>query len=312
MKIHQVSGKWRFGVLLSLITAVLWGILPVVLKVLLEKIDAFTIVWFRFLGAAFFLTVFIVRRYGLAPLLKFRGATAVLTAVTVVGLGGNYLTYALGVKYTTPGVAVVLIQIAPMFLLLGGLVVFRESFRPLQWGGVALLIFGLVLFFHDRVGEMLSGINDLTIGMLIIILSALVWTAYALAQKQLLRYFPSEIIMARLYLGGMILFFPLAHPARVLALDPARLGLLAFCALNTIVAYGCFSEALEHLEASRVSMVIAITPLVTLGTASAGSLLLPGFVSPEKLSTASVLGAFLVVAGSMLGSLMKNRALPPD
>ena len=42
--------------------------------------------------------------------------------------------------------------------------------------------------------------------------------------------------MTRIYLGGALLFLPLAHPGRILDLDPVRLGLLAFCALNTVFA----------------------------------------------------------------------------
>jgi len=279
------------------------------IKVLLEGMDAFTIVWFRFLGAAVILSAFVGRRYGLAPIVRFRGISLVLTLVTIIGLGGNYLTYALGIGYTSPGIAVVMIQIAPMFLLLGGLVIFREQFNPIQWSGLGLLVLGLILFFNRRIGEILSGINNLSIGVAIIAVSALVWAAYALAQKQLLRYFPSEIIMVRIYIGGTILFLPLAHPEQVLGLDPVRLGLLGFCVINTLVAYGCFSEALEHLEASRVSLVVAVTPLVTLCAAAGGVALFPRFLKPEGLNTLSILGAGLVVSGSILGSLKRTPAL---
>jgi len=307
--LHQVSGKRRYGTALALTTAIFWGILPVVLKVLLEKIDAFTIVWFRFFGAAIVLSFFVIRKYGPAVLFRFRGIVIVLTIITIAGLGGNYVTYALGVKYMSPGMAVVMIQVAPMMLLLGGLFIFRERFRPVQWIGLVLLLGGLVLFFHRRIGEIFSGINNLSIGAAIIIISALLWTAYALAQKQLLRYFPSEVVMTRIYLGGMILFLPLSHPGRILELDPVRLGLLAFCAINTVIAYGCFSEALDHLEASRVSLVVAVTPLVTLAAAAAAASLFPGYLAPENLDFLSIAGAGLVVAGSMLGSFSRRPFL---
>jgi len=307
MRIHQVSGKWRLGVALAFTTAVFWGILPVVLGILLERMDAFTIVWYRMAGAGLLLFLFIVRKYGAAPVFKVRGIGIILTLATIIGLGGNYVTYALGVKYMSPGMAVVMIQIAPMLLLLGGIFIFRERFSPFQWIGVGLLIFGLVLFFNRRMIEMLSGVNNLSIGASIIILSALLWAAYALSQKQLLRYFPSEIIMVRVYLGGILILLPLARIGQLTDLDPVRLGLLAFCVINTLVAYGCFSEALEHLEASRVSLVVAVTPLVTLGASAAGGSLFPEYVTPESLNSLSIVGACLVVAGSMLGSIRNRR-----
>ncbi len=43
--------NWKLGFGLSLITAVLWGILPIALKVALTELDAWTITWYRFAGA---------------------------------------------------------------------------------------------------------------------------------------------------------------------------------------------------------------------------------------------------------------------
>jgi len=308
-RLHQVSGKRRYGAGLAFTSIIFWGVLPIVFKVLVEKIDVFTIVWFRFLGAAIIISFFIVRKYGSAPLFKVRGVVLVLTIITILGLGGNYVTYALGVKYISPGMAVVMIQVSPMLLLLGGIVVFRERFSSIQWIGLVILIGGLILFFHNRIVDIFSGANNLSVGLIVIIISALFWAAYAMAQKQLLRYFPSEIVMARIYIGGMLLFLPLAHPGRILNLDPVRIGLLAFSSINTVIAYGCFSEALEHLEVSRVGLIVAITPLVTLGAVAILAVLFPEYLAPENLDCLSIIGAILVVAGSMLGSFSPSPSL---
>ena len=308
-RLHQVSGKRRYGAGLAFTSIIFWGVLPIVFKVLVEKIDVFTIVWFRFLGAAIIISFFIVRKYGVAPLFKIRGAIAVLTIITILGLGGNYVTYALGVKYMSPGLAVVMIQISPILLMLGGIILFRERFSPIQWIGLAILICGLLFFFHGRIEKILSGINNLSLGLIIIIISALFWASYAMAQKQLLRYFPSEIVMARVYIGGMLLFLPLAHPGRILDLDPVRIGLLVFSSVNTVIAYGCFSEALEHLEVSRIGLIVAITPLITLGAVAILAGLFPQYLAPENLDNLSIIGACLVVAGSMLGSFSPSPAL---
>ena len=36
---HVSSGRWQFGLFLSLVTAVLWGILPIKLKEVLKVMD---------------------------------------------------------------------------------------------------------------------------------------------------------------------------------------------------------------------------------------------------------------------------------
>ena len=43
-------------------------------------------------------------------------------------------------------------------------------------------------------------------------------------------------------------------------------ALLAFCGVNTLIAYGSFAEAMAHIEASKVSAILALTPLITVTT----------------------------------------------
>ena len=79
--------------------------------------------------------------------------------------------------------------------------------------------------------------------------------------------------------------------------------MLAFCCLNTLIAYGAFAEALEHLEVSRVSAVLALAPVFTIGSLWIASRFAPGLLEPEGLTIASVAGALLVVGGSALCAL---------
>jgi drug/metabolite transporter (DMT)-like permease len=84
-------------------------------------------------------------------------------------------------------------------------------------------------------------------------------------------------------------------------------GLLIFCGLNTLIAYGTFSESLNHIEASRVSTVLATIPLMTLGMMKGVEEFAPGFLDPEPLNSVAVIGAVLVVVGSMLSSLSRAQ-----
>jgi drug/metabolite transporter (DMT)-like permease len=83
--------------------------------------------------------------------------------------------------------------------------------------------------------------------------------------------------------------------------------MLLFCGLNTLIAYGAFAEALEHWEASRVSAVLALAPLVTLVSVWAVSWITPTLIAPEHLTVIAVVGAILVVMGSVAISMGKNR-----
>jgi drug/metabolite transporter (DMT)-like permease len=291
---------------LSLFTALMWGVAPIALKVMLEAMDAYTISWYRFLISAALLLVFVLYRHGRPTLSGLRGMAAWLLAVAVIGLCGNYVLFMLGLDHLTPSTASVVVQTSPMFLLAGGVVVFKERFSRRQFLGLAMLIIGLMLFFDQRLHELFAGLGQYTIGIVLITGAALSWSIYALAQKQLLNTLPSDTIMLLIYIGCALAFLPLSHPAQVRGLDAARTGLLVFCGLNTILAYGAFAEALDHLEASRVGAIIATSPLITIAAMKMVDTIFPGFLAPERLNAWSLVGAALVVAGSMVSSMSRK------
>jgi drug/metabolite transporter (DMT)-like permease len=306
VKIHQTSGRWRLGLGLTLLTVFLWGMLPIALKITLEQMNAVTITWYRFLVSAILLGTWGGLRRTLPDLRGRPRHVYVLLALVTLGLGSNYLFYLLGLSRISAGSAQVVIQLAPALSMLGAIFFFRERFGPVQWIGFLLLFCGLALFFHHRFQEILFGPGNESAGVLLVVAAAGTWAVYALAQKQLLLSMPSSAVLLVVYLGSVILLFPGAAPGSLTNLDPLHLGLLLFCALNTLVAYGAFSEALEHWEATRVSAVLSLTPLATLAMAWAGSALWPGRVAGEGVSTPSLVGAFVVVAGSAAVALGKR------
>jgi drug/metabolite transporter (DMT)-like permease len=307
---HSTSGRWRLGLALALTTAVFWGLLPIALEVALAGMDAWTITWYRFATAAVALGIFLAWR-GRVPLrapLTRRGW--VLYAVALLCLVANYVSYLLSLELTSPTVAQVLIQLAPMFLLFGGVIVFRERFAPLQWAGFVVLVAGLLVFFHDRYAEVFALQTRLGLGVAVMLFSALVWSVYAMAQKQLLTQLASGQVLFLLYAGAVPLLLPPAQLAQILELNGLQLSMLAFCCANTVIAYGCFAEALEHWEVSRVSAVVTLAPIVTVLGMQGAAWLWPAGVPAESLSGWNLLGASMVVAGSMTTALAAQPRRP--
>jgi len=282
-----------------------WGVLPVALSGILARLDAVTITGFRFALSA----VVLGGALGLGrsrPRLGVLGPRSWgLLFVATLFLAANYLAYILGLEHTSPADAQVLIQAAPLLLALSGVVVFGEPFSRLQWFGFAVLVAGIAIFSADRLATVLSlaGSERHLFGNAMIAVAAVTWAVYGVAQKQLLRVLPSQHIMLCIYLGCAVLFLPASTPSSLRALDTAGWGLLLFCGLNTIVAYGSFSEALQHWEASRVSAVLALVPLATLGFQRLTLVFFPGFDPGPPLDALALFGACTVVAGSLLTSL---------
>ncbi len=291
---------------LTLLTVFLWGMLPIALKITLEQMNAFTITWYRFLASGILLGAWLGFRGKLPGLGGRPWKVYLLLALVTLGLGSNYLFYLMGLDRISAGSAQVVIQLAPALAMLGALVFFRERFGRMQWIGFLLLFSGLALFFHDRLGVIVRGLGTESAGVLLIVAAALTWAVYALAQKQLLQTFPSSGVLLVVYFGSVLLVLPAASPGSLADLDLLHLCLLVFCALNTLLAYGAFSEALEHWEATRVSALLSLTPLATIAMAWAGSRIWPGRVPGEMIDLTSLLGAFIVVAGSASIALGKR------
>jgi drug/metabolite transporter (DMT)-like permease len=301
--LHTTSGRWKLGLGLSLGAVFMWGLLPIALSGLLEQLDPITITWFRFVGAGLVLLGPVIHSRGLTPILRGGRRLRGLFALAALGLIANYLLYVLSLKFVSPSAAQVLIQLAPMSLLLGGLLVFRERFVGTQRAGLAILLLGLALFFHGDLPDLVSGESRFLTGVSLLLGAAITWGVYALAQKQLLSEMSSPSIMVAIYIVSAAVLLPFSHPASVKSLDGVGLGLLVFLAVNTLAAYGCFAEALQHLEASRVSVVLSLTPLVTILVVTLGASAMPRVIERESLDWPSLAGAGLVVAGSMLGAL---------
>ena len=307
MAMHQASGRWKLGLLLALLTAACWATLPVALKITLEVLDPLTLTWFRFVVAAGVMLAWLAARGGLVAFATLDRKRWWLLLAAALLLIGNYVFYLLGVQQTSPGNAQLLIQLAPLLMALGGIVVFRENYRAGQWLGLAVIAGGLLLFFQDQNAHSQAGARQYATGSALVALAAVVWAGYALIQKQLLLRLSSPAILLFIYIVASVVLLPLAHPARLLALDARHWWLLGYCALNTLVAYGAFAEALAHWQASRVSTILALTPLLSLAVIAGVHALWPSAIAAEHVAWLGYIGALLVVAGSAMSSLLGNR-----
>jgi drug/metabolite transporter (DMT)-like permease len=304
---HRVSGDAVAGFSLSCCTMLLWGLLPLALEVLLETLDPVTLTAFRFAGAAAVLLPVLAWRGALAPLRSLPDRAGLMLAVATVFLAANYLLYLLGLDRTNAATAQVLIQAAPMLLALGGIVVFRERFERGQWLGLAVLLVGMAGFFSTQLLALAAEASRYVLGTALMGAAAVTWAIYGLAQKQLLVWLPSQTVMVCIYSGCAVLFAIGASPAALAAQGEVAWALLLFTAANTLVGYGTFAAALEHWEASRVSAVLALTPMATLGFTALGAELWPRAIDADIVTVPAVVSACVVVAGS-LGVALGGRS----
>ena len=287
------------GFFLAMTTAVFWGALPIAMKQAVEVMDPFTIVWYRFIVAAFGLGLFLMWRKKLPIISNLGRMGCVVLIIGSLGLAGNFVLYNSSLKYLNSHVVQVLIQLAPVMLLVSSAWVFKEKLGRHQVVGVIALIGGLILFFNERLIELFTSFSGYTVGVSLAVTAALVWVVYGLAQKWLLRQFSSAQILLMIYVICAVILTPMAQPQQIFAMDNRQLGMLLFCCVNTLVGYGAFAEAMSRWQASQVSAVITLAPLFTILFVDLASLAWPQYVTTASLNIWGYLGAIVVVGGAV-------------
>ncbi|MDU0354859.1 DMT family transporter [Paraglaciecola aquimarina] len=116
-----------YGFFLSLLTAFLWGILPVFLKLSLEMMDPVTITLYRFLVAGIFVFLMLFQSRALPQLRVFKSRKGFSLVLVSVLLVVNYVANVKGLEYINPESSQVLMQLAPFLLMLGGIVFFLNA-----------------------------------------------------------------------------------------------------------------------------------------------------------------------------------------
>ena len=303
---HVASGRHLLGLGMALLTALMWGALPVILKVLLSDIDPYTLTWCRFVAALCIVGPLAARRGELRPLLELRTGARMLLIACTLCMTGNFALYLAGLRAVPPSAAQIVMQLSPVFVLLGGLIIFREPFARVQSLGVIGLFVGMALFFNQRYEELFSGMSSrYAHGLLTIALSSFLWSTFSLTQKQLLSYASGRALLTASYSTGIAVLVPFIDLNRLTHFSPSHYALFAVSVALTLCSYLTFAEALRHLEASRTGVVVALTPLLTVAMAALAALFTDQ-VETEPLNALALLGALLVVAGSTATSLGKR------
>ncbi|MZG29791.1 MAG: DMT family transporter [Nitrospinae bacterium] len=294
------------GIILSLITMFLWGVLPIFLKISLQDFQAGTISWFRFLFA--FLVLAIILQWKMDQPFYILRKPPWMGILGGACLSANYYWVTLAVELSGPSNMAVLIQTASVFLVLAGVYVFNERLALRQILGIFIVVSGLSLFFHDQLSR-IQDASDYYFADFLIVTAGLIWVGYMVSQKFLNRQYGAQSLNLLVY--GVATFTLIGGVEWV---DFTRAGITAwlsliFCGVNTLLAYGALAEAVKYLPLALISVIISLNPLITLF----GMSILPkmGFagLQTEPVGALGYLGGVIAVSGVVL--VVYQRAATP-
>jgi drug/metabolite transporter (DMT)-like permease len=286
------------GIIYSAITAFFWGLLAIALKVAVQEVDPKTIVWLRFFIA--FLFILGWQLYQNPRALKIMISPPLLLVIAAIALSWNYLGFMLGIHYTTPSNAQLFIQFGPMLLALSGFLFFKERFSRIQLAGFVIALFGFAFFYGDQLLAFFEGKKQYNLGVLFTLSGAVAWTIYAVLQKILVRRFPPPMLNLFLFGLPILLYLPFINLAPVFKLNWEWALLLLFLGANTFISYSTLAEALRYIEASKVSVIIFLNPIITFIIMGLLTYLGVDWITHERFSLITILGAVFVISGAFL------------
>jgi len=213
-------------------------------------------------------------------------------ALLVVPLNQGLFLY--GMKYTLASHGALFYSTTPILILVLSCLFLGERPTAPKVLGIALGFAGVLLVLSDR-GLGLS--RDTLMGDGLILVAVATWALYTILSKRLLTRYPPLYVTGFSLAAGFLFFVPVGLPAALrqdyAAVTRAGLASLLYLALLTsVLGYLIWNWGLSKLEASKVSVVSNLQPIIAamLGWAFLG----------EPVTARFALGAALAMAGVFL------------
>ncbi len=289
MQSTTTSADPKYGSLMALTAAVVWGTLGVFAKAIYRyDVDPLVLVTMR-AGIAF-VTLFVIMLFRSPGLLKVERRDIIdFVYVGVVGIALEYWVYFETLKRTSSSVASILLYTAPVFVTAGAVAFFGELITRRGLAALGVVLMGGFLVAGGLEARVLA--QD-PAGVLFGLASAVTYASYTLLSKRTLSKYGSWTTVFYAFGFGAGLLALMSGPKLAqLATVPVKgwVLMLGLALGPTLLSYGLYVKSLEHMEASRATVICMMEPV----TASVLGFLLLG----ERLAGWQLVGALLVLGG---------------
>ena len=282
----------RTGILCMVAATALWGIIPILVKIVLKTIDPFSLSFLRlFQGAVVLLLLYRIRGG------QWRALFQKNRWLLIGGIGTsiNYALFTVGLNFTTAGAGVLVVQIQVVTLAVLAALFLGERLTAFKIAGMVAVICGVVFVVspQNTLGGMFG--SQYTLGNAMMFVSGMGWAVYTLANKTLSRQMGSfHILIPILGIGTLVTGAVAATQFELKAAISVK-ALAAIVVLGTLCTGGAFyllSEGLKRLSAALAGTITTLSPLL--------SLWLAHLILGEDISTAMFVATALIIGGILV------------
>lgn len=285
-----------------LVTAVIWALNNVLVKVALEEIAPLTYITLRFaIVTALFFIALKIRRESLA-LDRVDLPRAVICGLT--GFTLYHVLFTMGLTRTSAFSVALLLALGPIFILVFAALLKIERVRMVQWIGVAVSALGVALYVWNKMAG-----SEPAVGDLFSLAGSAIWAGYSLTSLPLVRKYGAAKSTAWCALFGLIGAIPFTSTT-LLHQDWGGISrdtwgtVIYSSALSMFFAYTVWSWAINRRGVGRTVPFLFFIPVLTGVIAY--------FFLDEVFPPAKLLGAFVVFAGISVARIGARSPVTPD
>ncbi len=277
----------------------IWGTTWLTIKIGLEGVPPFLGVGLRFvLAGSILLVIAIVRNR------KLNYSKELLRISLIIGI--LLFTFSYGAvywaeQYISSGLASVLFATMPLFVALFARIILKnELLNTTRLVGMFIGIGGTALIFSETVG--ISNLNEFR-GLIVTMMSPITAAiAVVLTKKHIHNHDPFFLNGWSMLLGGLVtlsIHFAYGSPYP-LVWNTASVGALLYLTLvGSALAFGIYFWMLQHMEATTVSFVTLISPVI--------AVFIGAIVLSESLTGLQIVGSIFVLSGVLLSEIVSKK-----
>jgi len=275
------------AVLMVLGLCLVWGAQQVAMKAVATDVAPTMQLAVRFVGAAVFFGVWVLRRDGLAAFTDGTLRSGVLLGTL---FAFEFVLVGQALLHTTAAHTTVFLYSAPIFTALGLQFLPEERLRRLQWAGIVVAFLGIVVAFIGRADRPL---HEVLGGDLLALLGGASWglSNVVLRRGRVGNSSTEKTILYQVGVAAVVLltFCVRTGQTTVVLSLPAALALLYQTLVIAIGSYLAWFWLLRRYLTSRLMLLSLLTPIVGVAL---GALLLG-----DPIDLRFGLGALLVLCG---------------
>ena len=279
----------RIAYLALLVSAIIWGVAPPVIKYTLKYITPTTFLFYRLLIASLIVVIPL-----LLKLIKQKPDLKTLLLYVFLGFlctPLNLLLLFWGIERTSSIDASLISIISPILVILGGTLFLKERVTKIERIGITITVVGTILTVIQPIFDSSVNFQQNLYGNFLVLSGTFVWVIFTLLTKKVHREKLDSFLLTGIsFLVGVVVIYPLFFSERGGFLDQRALPGIFFMAIfSSVIAYFAYVYGLTKIEASEATVFTYLQPLFSVPLAV--------ILLNERVTLPFIIGAALITLG---------------